>query len=91
MIKNQYKDDNRIATLDVLDELLRNYESEYQYLFKVLYSFQSDGTIESVYHIPNLARKLLEYFLIIMVPNSDSFYKKIETLNFDENQKNCDI
>jgi wobble nucleotide-excising tRNase len=87
MIKNQYKDDNRIATLDVLDELLRNYESEYQYLFKVLYSFQSDGTIESVYHIPNLARKLLEYFLIIMVPNSDSFYKKMETLNFDENKK----
>ena len=87
MIKNKYKDDNRIAILDVLDELLRNYESEYQYLFKVLYSFQSDGTIESVYHIPNLARKLLEYFLIIMVPNSDSFYKKMETLNFDENKK----
>ncbi len=87
MIKNQYVEDNRIATLDVMDELLKNYESEYQYLFKTIYNFKSDGTIESVYHIPNLARKLLESFLMIMVPNSNSFYQKIESLDFDENKK----
>ena len=87
MIKNQYVGDNRIATLDVMDELLKKYESEYQYLFKVIYNFESDGTIESVYNIPNLARKLLENFLMIMVPNSDSFYRKIESLDFDENKK----
>jgi wobble nucleotide-excising tRNase len=89
MIKNQYVEDNRIATLDVMDELLKNYESEYQYLFKVIYNFKSDGTIEFVYNIPNLARKLLENFLMIMVPNSDSFYRKIESLDFDENKKKC--
>lgn len=87
MIKNQYVENNRIATLDAMDELLKNYESEYQYLFKTIYNFKSDGTIESVYHIPNLARKLLEYFLMIMVPNSNSFYQKIESLDFDENKK----
>lgn len=87
MIKNQYVENNRIATLDAMDELLKNYESEYQYLFKTIYNFKSDGTIESVYHIPNLARKLLEYFLMIMVPNSISFYQKIESLDFDENKK----
>jgi wobble nucleotide-excising tRNase len=87
MIKNQYVEGNRIATLDVMDELLKKYESEYQYLFKVVYHFKSDGTIESVYHIPNLARKLLESFLMMMVPNSDGLYSKIESLDFDENKK----
>ena len=87
MIKNQYVDGNRIATLDVMDKLLQKYESEYQYLFKVIYNFESDGTIESVYHIPNLARKLLESFLMMMVPNSNGLYSKIESLDFDENKK----
>lgn len=87
MIKNQYVEGNRIATLDVMDELLKKYESEYQYLFKVIYNFESDGTIESVYHIPNLSRKLLESFLMMMVPNSDGLYSKIESLDFDENKK----
>lgn len=87
MIKNQYVKGDRIATLDAMDELLTKYESEYQYLFKVIYNFQSDGTIESVYHIPNLARKLLENFLMVMVPNSDGLYHKIESLDFDENKK----
>ncbi|MCK5632253.1 AAA family ATPase, partial [bacterium] len=85
MIKNQYVEDNRIATLDVMDKLLQKYESEYQYLFKVIYNFESDGTIESVYHIPNLSRKLLESFLMMVVPNSDGLYSKIESLDFDEN------
>ncbi len=87
MIKNQYVEGNRIATLDVMDKLLKEYESEYQYLFKVIYNFESDGTIESVYHIPNLARKLLESFLMMMVPNSDGLYNKIKSLDFDENKK----
>ncbi|MCD4808265.1 MAG: AAA family ATPase, partial [Methanosarcinales archaeon] len=87
MIKNQYVEGNRIATLDVMDKLLKNYESEYQYLFKVIYDFESDGTIESVYHIPNLSRKLLESFLMMVVPNSDKLYSKIESLDFDENKK----
>ncbi|MCD4845990.1 MAG: AAA family ATPase [Methanosarcinales archaeon] len=87
MIKNQYVEGNRIATLDIMDKLLKEYESEYQYLFKVIYNFESDGTIESVYHIPNLSRKLLESFLMMIVPNSDGLYRKIESLDFDENKK----
>lgn len=87
MIKNQYVEGNRISTLDVMDKLLQDYESEYQYLFKVIYNFESDGTIESVYHIPNLARKLLESFLMIMVPKSGGPYNKMKLLDFDENKK----
>lgn len=89
MIKNSYdSSDQRVASLDVLDKLLQEHESEYHYLFKRLYTFQSDGTIESVYHVPNTARKLLETFLMFRVPNNANLYKKMEALkpHFDENK-----
>lgn len=87
MVKNYYENGIRKAKIDTLDPLLKEHESEYHYLFKLLYNFQSDGTIESVYHIPNIARKALEYFLLVMVPNSESMYKKLERLSFDKNKK----
>ncbi|CAC9623364.1 hypothetical protein [uncultured Gammaproteobacteria bacterium] len=87
MIKNSYKDETRIAILDKLDDLLKNYDTEYQYLFKLLTNFKTDGTIESVYHIPNIARKTLESFLLFMIPNSENTFKKLETIKFDEHKK----
>jgi len=89
MIRNFYdSSDNRVASLDILDKLLQEHESEYHYLFKRLYTFQSDGTIESVYHVPNTARKLLETFLMFRVPNNGTPYQKMEALkpHFDENK-----
>jgi len=87
MIKNQMSDGKRIAKLDNLDKLLKNYSSEYQYLFKQLYNFNPDGTIDSVYHIPNIARKVLDSFLMIMIPDNSTSYQKLEMLNFDKNKK----
>lgn len=87
MIKNLTSGSKRIAKLDVLDKLLIDYPSEYQYLFKTLYSFSPDGTIESVYHLPNIARKVLDNFLMIMIPDNSSSYQKLGKINFDENKK----
>ncbi len=88
MVKNNNdSNSNRVATLDSLDKLLIEYSTEYQYLFKILYTFKSDGTIAYVYHIPNIARKALEYFLAIMVPNNASPFKKMEKIDFDEHKK----
>lgn len=87
MIKNYAKNDRRAATLDVLDKLLLSYNSEYQYLFKILYTYQPDGTIETVYHLPNIARKVLENFLMIMVPDNRKLYKKLDLIEFDKNKK----
>jgi len=87
MIKNTMIDGKRIAKLDNLDKLLKSYSSEYQYLFKQLYTFSPDGTIDSVYHIPNIARKVLDSFLMIMVPDNSTAYQKMEQLNFDKNKK----
>lgn len=89
MIKNIYDaDGERAASIDALDALLQKHESEYHYLFKRLYTFQSDGTIESVYNVPNIARKVLDTFLMFRVPSGDNPFEKLETLkpNFDENK-----
>lgn len=78
----------RCAIVTTLDKLLQEHESEYHYLFKRLYTFQSDGTIMSVYDMPNIARKVLESFLMFRVPSSESLYRKMESLkpHFDENK-----
>lgn len=87
MITNKFVDGERQADIKPLDRLLQEHESEYQYLFKRLYNFKSDGTIESVYDIPNLARKVLDTFLMFTVPNNLSQYRKLESIDFDEEKK----
>lgn len=88
MVKNQYSaNDGRTAFITELDKELKEHESEYHYLFKILYTFKADGSIASVYHIPNIARKVFETFLMFRVPSADTSYKKMEKLAFDENKK----
>lgn len=77
----------RSAHLTPLDQLLIDHATEYHYLFKVLYTFQSDGTILSCYHIPNIARKVLETFLDFHVPLKGSLYAKLDKVDFDEHKK----
>ena len=80
-------DGSRQATIKPLDKELLQNESEYSYLFKLLYFFRSDGTIAGSYHIPNVARKVLEAFLEFYYPGSQSIYHKLERVSFDENKK----
>jgi wobble nucleotide-excising tRNase len=77
----------RSAHLAPLDQLLIEHATEYHYLFKVLYTFQSDGTILSCYHIPNIARKVLETFLDFHVPSKGSLYAKLDQVKFDGHKK----
>lgn len=79
--------DGRYARLAPLDKLLIEHATEYHYLFKVLYTFKSDGTISGCYHVPNIARKVLETFLDFHVPSSKSLYQKLEETNFDPHKK----
>ncbi|MFS2108400.1 AAA family ATPase [Sphingomonas sp. Sphisp140] len=75
------------ARLAPLDRLLIEHATEYHYLFKVLYTFKSDGTILGCYHVPNIARKVLETFLDFHVPSSKSLYMKLEETGFDPHKK----
>ncbi len=88
MLTNKYDTGQkcRIAILSTLDNLLRDYESEYHYLFKRLLSFEEDNpgdghlTIKALYDYPILARKLLECFLSYRVPKKGSFYSRLISL-----------
>lgn len=92
MIKNYYKDNVRQAFLDKMDKELWSYESEYHYLFKILKDFESnnDGSIAQAYPIPNIARKVLDTFLLFRVPSGKGIYSKLkkieETTSFNKNK-----
>jgi wobble nucleotide-excising tRNase len=77
----------RSARLTSLDKLLIDHATEYHYLFKVLYTFESDGTILSCYHIPNIARKVLETFLDFHVPSNKNLFMKLDQVDFDDLKK----
>lgn len=79
---------NRSVNMVPLDATLMEHDTEYAFLFKTLYEFKSDGTIIGSYHIPNIARKLLEAFLNFYYPGTTtSQYQKLQKVPFDENKK----
>jgi wobble nucleotide-excising tRNase len=78
---------SRNAVLKSLDPLLRDHPTEYCYLFKLLRDFRSDGTILSSYHIPNVARKVLETFLEFQRPHERSLHAQLEAVDFDPHKK----
>jgi wobble nucleotide-excising tRNase len=82
MIKNRYVNDERQGYIDKMDKELSEYESEYQYLFKLLKQLrdEQDDSIAKAYPIPNIARKVWDTFLMFSVPNSLSQYKKMDVL-----------
>ena len=61
----------RHVVLEPLDDLLRNYDSEYQYLFKLVWEATQStdpASLERMFHYPNVARRLLETFLAFRMP-----------------------
>lgn len=83
----------RTAFIEPLDPLLRDYESEYQYLFKRVYEVAKNSsgqsTIETYYSLPNIARRLLEAFLAFRFPShvADEIRQKLDLIQFDEAKK----
>ncbi|MBM4146823.1 MAG: hypothetical protein FJ240_11230 [Nitrospira sp.] len=89
MLECSYIEGHRTAALKPLDRLLYKYESEYQYLFSVVYEFSNkdDKDLEQYYHIPNIARRLLEAFLAFRQPSSKTLHKKLEDIDYDAAKK----
>lgn len=76
-LQNRFRTDGvRIASLEELDPLLTDYESEYHYLFKRVHEVATapaQAGLEGYYGVPNLARRLLESFLAFRYPGISSF------------------
>ena len=81
----------RKSTILKMDELLIDYESEYHFLFSVLYEFSENNQheLKYLYPIPNIARKFLESFLAFRVPLSKAktTYDKLLLIKFDPLKK----
>lgn len=90
MLRATLVDGERCSAIEALDPFLRDYESEYHYLFKrVLKASELPGgePLNQYYELPNLARRLLESFLVFKVPNEWSMHARLEAVDFDGPKK----
>lgn len=83
---------NRIANIYELDPLLKEFDSDYQYLFSKLIEFEkatdekkSDLTL--IYPFPNMARRVLEVFLSFRFPSKSEYKDKIDSTKADKKIK----
>ncbi|QYK49076.1 MAG: AAA family ATPase [Phycisphaeraceae bacterium] len=81
----------RTSTLRWVDSLLEQYESEYHFLFASVYRVWSAPPATSIadyYHVPNMARRVLEAFLAFKVPQaSGELHNALQLVSFDESKK----
>ena len=91
MLTAEFANGRRTATLQALDPLLYEYESEYHYLFKRVYDEAHkapQGSLESCYAMPNIARRLLESFLAFRLPHiSGGLAQKLDVIECDTRRK----
>ncbi len=81
-VKSSAATGTRSATLTHMPRLLRDYDSEYHFLFDRLYRFteNQDGFGDDLYILPHLMRRVLEVFLAFKDPGTHSVKDKIEKL-----------
>ncbi len=83
----------RCSHITALDYLLDKYDSEYHYLFSKLYNWSETkttaSTLEEMYPLANMARKVLETFLSFKVPDHTKPREQMKHLNdVDETERN---
>ncbi|AOJ72862.1 MULTISPECIES: AAA family ATPase [Burkholderia] len=90
MLRASYVGGQRSSAIEAMDPFLRDYESEYHYLFKRIVeasSLPEGGPLKTYYELPNLARRLLETFLVFKIPDEDTLHARLETVEFDGPKK----
>lgn len=75
----------RCSNIFELDRLLKNFDSDYQYLFSKLFEFEKATEAEQndllrIYPYPNLARRVLETFLSFKYPAKTDLQAKINAI-----------
>ncbi|MEI8186833.1 MAG: AAA family ATPase [Chlorobiaceae bacterium] len=89
MLEAQADTNGRYSNIKLLDSLLENYESEYQYLYSIVWKCANGGagSLSDFYQMPNIARRLLESFLSFRQPqynSSVSLDKRMQDISFNE-------
>lgn len=75
-------DGARSTTISQLPALIRDYDSEYHYLFSLVWSFSKSGAAadERLFLMPNAMRKVAEIFLAFKRPGADGLGSKIDAI-----------
>lgn len=87
------ENNQRSARIGEIDPLLRDYESEYHFLFKKVYDeakrVSNGQQLEAYYGLPNIARRLLESFLTFKLPHFEAgkLEKKLDEIAYDNAKK----
>ena len=74
--------DTRLSSIKEMSKLIREYDSEYQYLFQLVLEFtrSPDGQTGYFYLMPNALRKVLEIFLAFKLPGSEGLSNKMDNV-----------
>ena len=73
MLRREFPSSGRRSVIGSIDPLLRNFESDYHFLFWCVYdtSRAEQGTnLQRFYPMPNITRRMLEMFLSFKYPNT---------------------
>lgn len=76
------------SVIENLPSLLKDFKSEYNYLFSILKNFNDTNdksNFDLLYLLPNIARRFLEAYLYMRYPNGKKFKDKCITLFENEN------
>jgi len=82
----------RISNIYELDPLLKEFDSDYQYLFSKLIEFEkatdeNKNDLTLIYPYPNIARRVLETFLSFRFPSKPNYKDKIDLTRVDKKIK----
>lgn len=82
MIENFTESNHRQAKIGKLDKTLRNYKSEYHFLFTKLREFseKQDTEYEDFYTIGNMARRFFDIFVDFKIPTTGDQKSKMDIL-----------
>ena len=82
MIRNEVRNEHRCAFIAPLDETLRKFDSEYQFLFSELNQFldKSEDDYADYYRIGNMARRFFETYANLKIPTTGDQRSKLDQL-----------
>ncbi len=97
IIKYKINNNERYSVIEKIDKLLEDYDSEYIYLFKLIYDRAQDGdnSLEKDYIFPNVIRKFLENYISFKIPSGGvNIHRKFQQLcedypEIDSELKTC--
>jgi hypothetical protein len=79
LIKKIKANQSYSSSIEMLPDLLKNYKSEYNYIFCILKTFNEStdkSKFDQLYLLPNILRRFFEMYLFMKYPDGKDFKNK---------------